>query len=586
MEQKSNEQKLTIVSIDLFGYSRLMEEDEQGTHRALMACRRNVLEPTVEEFGGNVIKSTGDGALLSFPTPETCIDGMVAFQHRVAEREAEVSERRQLIFRVGIHLTETIREDGDLYGHGVNLAVRLQEAAEPGSIYISDTTVQALENTTKHSPDYVGQHRLKNLMDPIPIYCLRSSGSVPKLKSMFFYTQHRRLVATAAAGLMVLLFSFETMLEGGVYLKEQPSVLLNQKARTEVESKINPNNIPHLKDWGRHYLLASQIQSDEGNIRIQSRPRERLVGIPGWADILEELNPSPVSSSVDGEPRSSLSSSPSGQASQRSLLSRNEIADDLYAQAWMSYRRHNPHDFRNAWRILRDVLILNPRHDSGHALLAAVYWTSWQNRWPLGTGYPASRTLKLAQDHLNAIQEPKAMAHVVISEMLTASGYHEEAIVEAERAMLLEPSMAIGYYAKGMAVLFDGRPDKAEGLIQTAINLDPKSPRYLFGLAFAWFQQERFKDAYTAVSRGISANVQDDWPYLLLAATSGHLRHFEAARDAIHHFDRLSVPRRGWFANQIPYVYGFPFKSKRDQQRLHEGMILAGIPVTVHLAAR
>jgi len=136
---------LAIVSIDLVGYSRLMEEDERGTHGALMACRRDILEPIVAQHDGHIIKSTGDGALITFSTADDAVKGMIAFQDRVALREAKFPKSRRLVFRIGIHLAEAIYDDGDLYGHGVNLAVRLQEAAEPGSIYLSDVAVSESE---------------------------------------------------------------------------------------------------------------------------------------------------------------------------------------------------------------------------------------------------------------------------------------------------------------------------------------------------------------------------------------------------------------------------------------------------------
>jgi len=252
----------------------------------------------------------------------------------------------------------------------------------------------------------------------------------------------------------------------------------------------------------------------------------------------------------------------------------------------MFYKRNTPEDFRKAWQILDEALRLAPGHDEAHALLAAVYWSSWQNKWQLGTGYTATHTLKLAQDHLNQITKPTVMTHVVTSEMLTASGHHAEAIAEAERAMLLEPSMAVGYYAKGLALLFDGRPDKAEGLIQTARQLDPFASRHLFGLALSQFGQEKFEEAFSTLSNATTSNAGDDWSFLLLAATSGYLGRSEAARLALAQFDKMSLPRRGWFATQVSYVHSWPFKEAFDRRRLHKGMILAGIPHDDYLAAR
>ena len=211
-------------------------------------------------------------------------------------------------------------------------------------------------------------------------------------------------------------------------------------------------------------------------------------------------------------------------------------------------------------------------------MLAAIYWSGLQNRWQLGRGLTRTDMLTRAMSNLERTVQPDPLAHMVRSEMLTASGRHGQAIDEAERAITLNPSRAVGHYAKGRALLFAGRAHEAKEPIRIAIRINPHAPRYLFGLALAQFSTNSFDAAARTLARVTARNGENDWSHLLMAATQGYLGLKAEARQAIGRFDRLSLERRGWFASQIPYVHRWPFRDRDDQNRLHLGMVLAGIP--------
>ena len=121
------ERKLAaILAADVVGYSRLMGEDEAGTHARLKAHRKELIEPLVAEHRGRVVKLTGDGALVEFASAVDAVECAVAIQKDMAEREAAVPEDRRLEFRIGINIGDIILEEGDIYGDGVNIAARLE----------------------------------------------------------------------------------------------------------------------------------------------------------------------------------------------------------------------------------------------------------------------------------------------------------------------------------------------------------------------------------------------------------------------------------------------------------------------------
>ena len=134
-----NEQRrlAAIVSADVAGYSRLMGRDESGTLAALKALRQEVVDPAIASLGGRIVKTTGDGLLLEFPSVVNAVRCAVEVQTAMTDRMGSIAEDRRISFRIGINLGDIIVEEDDIFGDGVNVAARLQEVAAPGGICIS-----------------------------------------------------------------------------------------------------------------------------------------------------------------------------------------------------------------------------------------------------------------------------------------------------------------------------------------------------------------------------------------------------------------------------------------------------------------
>ncbi len=126
-----------ILAADVAGYSLLMGADEAGTARVLREHRAAV-DPIIANHGGRIVKTTGDGVLLEFPSIVAAVECAIAMQKLMAERNADVPEDRRMLFRIGINLGDVLIEGDDILGDGVNIAARLEGIAEPGGICISD----------------------------------------------------------------------------------------------------------------------------------------------------------------------------------------------------------------------------------------------------------------------------------------------------------------------------------------------------------------------------------------------------------------------------------------------------------------
>ncbi|WP_026190632.1 adenylate/guanylate cyclase domain-containing protein [Methylobacterium sp. WSM2598] len=171
---KAVERRLAAILVaDLVGYSRLVGVDETGTLRRLKELRRELIEPRIAAARGRVVKSTGDGLIVEFPSPVRAVLCAVAIQHAMLVRDDSVVPDKALRLRIGINLGDVVAEpDGDLYGDGVNVAARLEPLAEPGGICISRSVYEQVRDKLRYPFEDRGKQELKNIARPVGVYAL------------------------------------------------------------------------------------------------------------------------------------------------------------------------------------------------------------------------------------------------------------------------------------------------------------------------------------------------------------------------------------------------------------------------------
>src|SRR6516162_1059646 len=162
-----------ILAADVAGYSRLMGEDEEGTHAALTALRRELTDPKIKEHRGRIVKTTGDGLLVEFASVVDAVRSAVEMQQAMAVRNAAVPAGRRIAFRIGIHQGDIIVEDGDIFGDGVNIAARLEALAEPGAICVSGRVRIDVQGKLDVAFDDMGEQQVKNIARPVRAYHIR-----------------------------------------------------------------------------------------------------------------------------------------------------------------------------------------------------------------------------------------------------------------------------------------------------------------------------------------------------------------------------------------------------------------------------
>jgi formylglycine-generating enzyme required for sulfatase activity/class 3 adenylate cyclase len=209
-----------IVAGDIAGYSRLMELDEEGTHDRVKRIQRDLIDPSIAEHHGRLVKTTGDGFFAIFDSPVEAVRCGIVIQQNMLGRNASLAREQRIEFRIGVNLGDVIIEADDIYGDGVNVASRLEGIAEPGEVYISGGIYEQIKHKLVCGYESLGDRKVKNITDPVRVYrVLPDPAAVNK-------TRRRETVLIFSLSFILLLIAGSALW----YLLLQPY----EKARKQV----------------------------------------------------------------------------------------------------------------------------------------------------------------------------------------------------------------------------------------------------------------------------------------------------------------------------------------------------------------
>src|ERR1700757_1949642 len=214
-----------IVAGDIVGYSRLMELDEEDTHERVKSIQRDLIDPTIAEHHGRLVKTTGDGFFAIFDSPVEAVRCGIVIQQNMFGRNALLAKEQRIEFRIGVNLGDVIIEDDDIYGDGVNIASRLESIAEPGEVYISGGIYEQIKQKLVCGYESLGDRKDKKITDPVRVYRVLPDPAA------FQRTRKRR------ENILLFLLSLTVLvIAGGVlwYLLLQPRGRIERQASAPV----------------------------------------------------------------------------------------------------------------------------------------------------------------------------------------------------------------------------------------------------------------------------------------------------------------------------------------------------------------
>ena len=207
-----------IVAGDISGYSRLMQIDEEGTHNRVKRIERDLIEPSIAEHHGRLVKTTGDGFIAIFDSPVEAVRCSIVIQQNLVGRNASLPKHHWIEYRIGVNLGDVIIEMDDVYGDGVNIATRLEGIAHPGEVFISGGIYEQIKHKLVCGYESLGDRHVKNITDPVRVYRVLSDPAA------LLQDRKRR------EGILIFLLSLALLLVAGSalwYMLFQPGTLPN-----------------------------------------------------------------------------------------------------------------------------------------------------------------------------------------------------------------------------------------------------------------------------------------------------------------------------------------------------------------------
>ena len=224
-----------IVAGDISGYSRLMQIDEEGTHNRVKRIERDLIEPSINEHHGKLVKTTGDGFIAIFDSPVEAVRCSIVIQQNLVGRNASLPRHHWIEYRIGVNLGDVIIEADDVYGDGVNIATRLEGIAYPGQVYISGGIYEQIKHKLVCGYEALGDRKVKNITDPVRVYRVLSDPSALQ------GNRKRR------EGVLIALLSLTLMIiAGGAlwYMLVQPRKLVSQASAPVSSPAEAPKGLP------------------------------------------------------------------------------------------------------------------------------------------------------------------------------------------------------------------------------------------------------------------------------------------------------------------------------------------------------
>src|SRR5471030_1534868 len=220
-----------IVAGDIAGYSRLMEIDEEGTHNRVKRIERDLIEPSIVEHHGKLVKTTGDGFLAIFDSPVEAVRCGIVIQQNMVGRNTSLPKHHWIEYRIGVNLGDVIIEADDVYGDGVNIASRLEGIADPGQVYISGGIYEQIKHKLVCGYESLGDRKVKNITDPVRVYRV-----LPDAASYNRTRKRRETVLIVSLSLTLLIIA------GGVlwYMLWQPTIKVADLASVPASSQTQP----------------------------------------------------------------------------------------------------------------------------------------------------------------------------------------------------------------------------------------------------------------------------------------------------------------------------------------------------------
>jgi TolB-like protein len=601
-----------------------MGRDESGTLSALKSARREIVDPGIAARGGRIVKTTGDGMLLEFPSVLDAVRCVVEVQTAMAARSADIPEDRRIAFRIGVNLGDIIIEGDDIFGDGVNVAARLQEIAPPGGVCVSSRVHDVVRDRLDLAFADGGEQALKNIARPVRVY----RWSLTPNRSAVLRRPMRGWMlgagGTAALVLAITAAAWWWFPEASSWLRlsmtssapaeiasssSRPSIAvlpfanlsgdpaqeyfsdgmtediivalghfgsLTVMARNAVIPYKGKNSKP--ADVGRElnvrYLVDGSVRQGGGRVRVNVALTDTLSGRLLWSQQYDEEMKDlfTVQNAVARQVAGALAVSVT-QSEERRALSKpaqNLDAYDLVLRGRELLLRGTRAANREARQFFERAIVLDRQYADAYAWNGKAYLDVVNFGWAEDLDRAVQQALEMGMKAVS-LDSDSAAGHRVIGLVHVLRSEYDQASAEIDRVLAINPSDSVALQARAEMLLWLGHFDESIEAGEAALRFDPRSPPItLLSLGLAYYEKRRYADALRILQHGVARYPANSFLHAALAATLTQLDRMPEAAQQTEAVRRLNP-----FFDAA--TFGSRFRNPDHHAYLAEGLVKAGL---------
>ncbi|KMO40844.1 hypothetical protein VQ03_13610 [Methylobacterium tarhaniae] len=607
------ERRLAAIFVaDIAGYSKAMHADESGAMRALQATRR-IVDRLISARSGRIANTAGDSVLAEFARVTDAVACALAIQRTLAEAEGDAGRFR---LRIGIHIGDVMVHEGDLFGDGVNIAARLQSAAEPGALRLSEAAYLHVRGLPDLRFIDLGPQRLKNIARPVRVYAVPPpDGRTSRL------ARARRAVRPAlavAAALVAAGLAFAWPPTGAPERAEEPRPrlslvvlpLANQSGDTEQDylaeqlaedlaadlarapgtfviahgtaqsykgRPVEPRAVG--RELGVRYVVQGSLRQSAEQVRFAVQLTDAETGAAIWADRYDgaRADLAAAQDALVAQVGRALGVRLLEAATQARAGHPADAVDLVMRGQALLNRPFARENHAGARPLFERALALDPGNTHARLGLAEVLVDGVLNGWTTERAGDLERAEQAVASVLQG-DPTHPFAHYLRGETLRARARYAEALAAFDRVLTLNPSFARAHAYRGLIHIFLGRAAETERDVAAAIRLSPKDP-----LLGAWLARDglaklhlgRDEEAIAPLRRAAAVNPLFDFPHLYLACAFARLGREAEARTSLAEFLRL---RPGYTIARYRSLTSTDPTFLAQRERIYDGLRRAGLP--------
>ncbi|MES2194615.1 MAG: tetratricopeptide repeat protein [Pseudomonadota bacterium] len=575
-----------IVCADVAGYSRMMGTDEAGTHAAFKA-HRTAVYPVILNHGGRLVKNTGDGFLLEFPSVVGAIESAIGMQALMAERNGQLPADRVMQFRLGVHMGDVMADEDEVFGDGVNIAVRLEAIASPGGVAVS---AKAYHEASKHLSTPLadaGVHRFKNIAEPVHVWTwepARSGTSGREAGSASHPPAQQRTAIVGVLPFANLSESADEYFSDGLTedlihaLSLQSFFRVLSRNSTFAFKGKNVSTRLIAREIDASYLIQGSVRRAGTKIRVTAELIAPENGQQLWAgrydrDIGDLF-------AMQDEITTNLCAALAteiyrAEASAPSRASTDLTAWDRFLKGLSHYYKPTKADYEASIGLFREAIALDPSLSIARAYLATILTQGVHFGWIRSTSELWKEALDLAESSVR-LDPRSSFAFSILSYLNAMEGNHDAAMDAARKAVGLNAYDMGARGVLGICHMVTGEHRQAIELFSAAVQQGNSDPRYQWPVfnAFSHYLLRQYDASLSWAREALYLNPNHLQALCVRAAALAQLDRNEEAAKAVavllSSFPGLNVER---------HLRNFRWKNPADTAHYRDGLLKAGVPL-------